>query len=206
MKRTHRGAAPERPGPDWPVAALAAAGLLVSAYLTATKLLAARVAFCEAGGGCEIVQASRYAWFLGLPTAAWGVVFFAAVGALALLGLSPRRWLWAFGVAVSGVAFGGYLTWIELGVLRAICGWCLTVAVLAAATLGMLLWRRPPVTGRRSPGRPARLAALGVTLAVVTVIGAVGGHVQLAGSPGGREDVLARHLAAIGAIFYGAYW
>ena len=198
---------PASSGPDWPVAALAAAGLAVSAYLTGAKLSGATALFCESGSGCDVVQASRYAVFLGLPTAAWGAGLYALVGSLALAGLSARRWLWAFVLAVAAVAFSAYLTWLALFELRAVCPWCLGDAAIAAALLAVLLVRRPVATGKRAPTRPARLIGLGAAAAIVSVVFAMGVFVADAPTAGSvYQDALARHLTASGAIFYGAYW
>jgi uncharacterized membrane protein len=209
-KRDTARAAAAAPPPaatrDWPVAALAGAGLLVSASLAIAKWAAATPLLCQAGGGCDIVQASRYSTMLGLPTAAWGALLYAALLALALTGLPPRRWVWAFALAVLGVTFSLYLTVVQVAVIRALCPWCLLDAGIAVALLAVLLVRRP-VGGRRSPTRPARLAWIGGATAVATVVLALG--IFVAEPPGGSrsyQEALARHLAASGAIFYGAYW
>jgi uncharacterized membrane protein len=192
---------------DWAVAAIAGAGVLVSAYLTATKLTGATAAFCEAGSGCDIVQASRYATFLGLPTAVWGVGLYAIVVALALAGFTVKRWQIAFVLGVVAVSFSAYLAYLQLFVLDAICAWCVLDALLAVALLGVLVWRRPFPTGRRSGTRPARIAVIGAVTAVLTILFAIGADVgDGPGSSGKYRGALARHLASTGAIFYGAYW
>jgi len=199
--------AAEPQGIDWPVAALAAAGLGVSAYLTAIKLSGATALFCESGSGCEVVQASRYAVFLGAPTAAWGILLYAVVVGLALSGLRPQRWLAAYALAVTAVAFSAYLTWLSVFEIGAVCPWCLIDAGIAVALLVVLLVRRPAAKARRSPARPARLIGIGIAAAVVTVVLAAG--VFVADRSGGStpyQEALARHLTASGAIFYGAYW
>ena len=195
------------PQPDWIVVSVAAVGLAVAGYLAVTKLLGGSALFCTAGSPCDIVQASQYANFLGLPTAAWGAGLYAVIGAMALAGLPARRWLGAFLLAVTGVSFSLYLTYLELFVLRAVCAYCVASAVIAAALFAVLLARRPAVSGRRSPARPARVAALGGLTAVVTV--GIGVAAFTLGSPGqasGYQEALARHLASSGAVFYGAYW
>jgi uncharacterized membrane protein len=202
-----KGAAPVRASRDWPVAAVAAAGVLVSIYLTATKLAGSRALFCEAGGGCDVVQSSRYAILLGLPTAAWGLGLYAIVLGLALWGFTVRRWQVAFVLGVVGVAFSAYLAYLQLAVLHAICIWCVVDALIAVALLGVILWRRPAPTSRRAALRPAQLGLIGGVVAVLTLVFAIGAYVGdgPAGGGGVRER-LARHLAQSGAIFYGAYW
>lgn len=198
--------APGRVGPDLPLTALAAFGLVLAAYLTYGKLAGHAALWCEAGSGCAVVQASHYATFLGLPVAAWGAAVFAALGALALTGLTPRRWTWAFVLAVVAVSMSAYLTWIAVRVLRATCPWCLAVGATAAALLGVLLARRPVIPGRRSPTRPARLAWLGGATAALTVATATAVFVGTSPADAAYRAALARHLAATGAVMYGAYW
>jgi uncharacterized membrane protein len=117
------------------IAVLALVGLLVSAYLTLYKLGYLGVIQCGTGG-CELVQASRYAYFLGAPVAMWGAGAYASLLALSLLGLQARwageRWvaLSIFAIAAVGVAFTAYLTYLEAVVIHAWCRWCLVSAVL----------------------------------------------------------------------------
>src|SRR5215831_3688312 len=84
------------PGPDWLVVVISAAGFAVAVYLTWLKWVGHGALFCVSGSGCDIVQASRYATFLGVPTALWGAVLYAAIGILGGLGLTEQRWLSAF--------------------------------------------------------------------------------------------------------------
>lgn len=197
----------EAPRRDLSVAALSAAGLVLAGHLAYAKLAGGSALFCEAGSGCDVVQASRYAVFLGLPTALWGAGLYAAIGGIALSGLDARRWLAAFLLAVAGASFSAYLTFLELFVIRAVCVYCVASAVIAVALFGRLLARRPRATGRRSPVRPARVAALGSVTAVAAVV--FGAAVFATHSPqqaAGYQEALARHLAGSGAVMYGAYW
>lgn len=127
------------------VAVLALIGLFVSAYLLLYKLGVYGELMCGAGGSCGYVQASRWASFLGIPVAGWGVGWYGATLATALLGLQPGvaggRWpargLLALGVA--GLLFTAYLTYVELFVIDAICRWCVVSAVLVVLILGLAL-------------------------------------------------------------------
>jgi uncharacterized membrane protein len=208
VPRPTRQRAPDPPAADraWEVVALAIAGAAVAGYLTVTKLSGAAPLLCTAGSPCEIVQDSRYATFLGVPTALWGAVLFAAIGVLAAWPYTAGRWLWSFVLAAAGVAFSAYLTVISFTVLRAACGWCLTSGALMVALLGALLWRRPPPGRRHAWLRPARLAVLGSLVAAATVVGAIGVFLDPAASATEYQRALARHLAQTGSKFYGAYW
>jgi uncharacterized membrane protein len=192
---------------DRVVAALAGLGFLVALYLAITKLLTAPALFCAPGGGCDIVQSSKWATFFGVPTAAWGALVYAGIVALALVGFTASRWLFTFLLVVAAAAFSAYLTWIELFVLKAICPYCVVVAAVAVVLVVVLLLRRPATTARRAWARPVRLAGFAAATAVITVVvtaAAFNADTGLMQSSG--QEALARHLASSGATFYGAYW
>ena len=65
-------------------------------------------------------------------------IWLALEGPDELAGYAPRA---LFGVTLFGVLFSLYLTILEPFVIRAVCAWCLTSAVLV--TLLMLLSLRP---------------------------------------------------------------
>ena len=117
------------------IAVLALLGLMVSTYLSMYKLGYLGVIQCTIGG-CEKVQTSRFADFLGLPVSVWGVGAYITLLALAMLGIQQRfqreRWvaLALFGVSAVGVAFSGYLTYLEAFVIHAWCQWCVISAIL----------------------------------------------------------------------------
>lgn len=119
------------------VAALALVGLLIAVYLTLFKIGVIGQLACTVGS-CETVNTSRWATFLGLPVAAWGIVFYVVALALALASLAERfadsRALVLALAAWTGwgVLFSGWLTYLELFVIHAICIWCVTSAVLVA--------------------------------------------------------------------------
>ena len=203
-RRRDQPAAP--PSRDWLVIAVAAAGLVVAGYLTATKLMGGSAAFCTAGGGCDAVQSSRYAMLLGVPTAFWGALAYAAVGGLAAAGLTATRGQAAFAITAGAVGFSAYLTWISATVIRALCGYCLTSGAIAVVLLAILIWRRPARAGRRSVATPARLVTLGVASALGAII--VGAGIYAANpesSDPAYREALTRHLTARGMIMYGSF-
>jgi uncharacterized membrane protein len=67
------------------VAALALAGIFISLYLTLYKLGFIGELSCTIGS-CETVNTSKWSRFLGLPVAAWGVLFYLDVFVIALAG------------------------------------------------------------------------------------------------------------------------
>jgi uncharacterized membrane protein len=119
------------------IGTFACAGVVLSIYLTLYKLGYIGELQC-AVGSCETVNTSRWATFLGLPVAAWGLGFYVATLGLVLLGIQER---YADSRAVSlalvgltgwGVLFSGWLTYLELFVINAICMWCVISAIMVA--------------------------------------------------------------------------
>jgi uncharacterized membrane protein len=117
------------------IALLSLIGLLIAGYLTMYKFGYLGVIQCTIGG-CETVQTSRFAEFLGQPVALWGMGAYVTLLALSLAGVQPRfareRWvaLAIFGVSAVGVVFSAYLTYLEAFVIHAWCQWCVISAVL----------------------------------------------------------------------------
>jgi uncharacterized membrane protein len=117
------------------VAALALAGLFISLYLTLYKIGVIGELSCSIGS-CETVNLSKWSRFLGLPVAAWGLLFYVDVFAIALVGTMPRFEseplisLVLTAEAAVGVLFSAWLTYLELAVIHAICIWCVTSAVV----------------------------------------------------------------------------
>ena len=117
------------------IAVLALAGLFVSLYLWLHKIGVIGVLQCGTGG-CDTVQASSYADFLGLPVALYGVVGYAALFVMSLVSvqqpeaLRRRPDLGVAVVASLGFVFTLYLTALEQFVIHAFCRWCLGSAAI----------------------------------------------------------------------------
>jgi uncharacterized membrane protein len=130
-------------------ALIALVGLFVALYLTLYKVGVIGTLACGTGS-CETVNLSRWSTFLGLPVAAWGAGYYAVVFALAFAGVQDRwaesRRLLLATVIVTGwgVVFSGWLTYLELFVIHAICRWCVVSAILTIAlfVLALVDWRK----------------------------------------------------------------
>ena len=132
-------------------ALLSLAGLLISAYLYLYKL--GKIGDLACGtGGCETVQLSPWSRIAGVEVALIGVLGYAGLLGLSLASLQPglagRQWpvkLLA-GLAGIGVLFTGYLTYLELFVIHAICRWCVASGfiILAIVIVALLDFRRLP--------------------------------------------------------------
>src|SRR6266571_7885906 len=117
------------------IALLALIGLFIALYLWLYKIGAIGSLTCGTGA-CEYVQTSRWAVWLGLPVAFYGVVGYAALHVVALVGVQPayatRRapTLLLAALASGGLLFTLYLIYLELFVIHAICRWCMGSAVI----------------------------------------------------------------------------
>ncbi|MBM3809059.1 MAG: vitamin K epoxide reductase family protein [Acidimicrobiia bacterium] len=196
-----------RTAPNWPLLVLSLAGVALSGYLTWTSLSGGDVAGCEVGGGCDVVLSSRWARLLGLPTAAWGLLAYATLAAIAFVRRVDRHWSYSFTVAFFGTCFSVYLTVVSLTILQSTCPYCLTSLGLMSATLALVVLQRPVQKAQRSwlwvtAGRGV-IAAL-----VILMVHAVNAAPQA--EPIGPEDpairALAEHLSDQRVVFYGASW
>ncbi len=129
------------PWTDYAIPALAVLGLGVAGYLTfvETRNVAA---VCGPVGDCNAVQSSPYAKLFGaLPVGVLGLIGYAAILVLWALGryaggtLAAYAPVLLFAMALFGVLFSIYLTYLELAVILAVCAWCLTSAVIMALLL-----------------------------------------------------------------------
>jgi uncharacterized membrane protein len=130
--------------------AVAIAGLAIATYLTVVHY-AGGTPVCAIAHGCATVQKSHYAELAGVPVALLGVL-----GYLAILGSLARddetaRTATAF-LTIAGLGFSGWLTYVEVGELNAICIWCVGSAIcmtlLAGLSAARLLRSPEPLRAR----------------------------------------------------------
>ena len=207
-KIKHKQALAKREHPNWPLVGLAAAGMLLTAYLAITSLLGGTPLYCAEGSTCEIVQGSRWGTLLGLPTAFWGFMTYAL---LAYIGLRIRstEWHWksAWVVSMVGLGYSLYLNTISFFVIEAMCAYCLASLSIMAVIFGVVVSQRPK--GLADFKYPTWV---GETVVIAVLI--VGGlHLHYSGvfdPTAGPENPylkgLAVHLSKKEAVFYGAYW
>lgn len=130
------------------MALLALVGLFIGTYLTLYKLGYVGALTCSIGS-CEKVQTSRWSEFLGVPVATWGLGYYAVILSLTLAGSreryteSRRLSLALLVLSGWGVLFSGWLTYLELSVIHAICEWCVISAIVATILflLAIIDWR-----------------------------------------------------------------
>lgn len=122
-------------------------GVAVATYLTIIHY--DRSALVCGLGDCHTVQNSKYAEIIGIPVALLGLGMYLSVLGLGVLRrLRPERLplltQTAFTLALAGAFYAAYLTYVEVAVIRAICEWCVTSALLTVGILlaeGIGIWR-----------------------------------------------------------------
>lgn len=114
-------------------------GIGVAGYLTYVHY-AGISPQCVVGHGCERVQASHWAKLAGVPVAVLGLAGYVAILASLLVRTELGRLAGAC-VALVGLGFSVYLTYLELFEIKAICPWCVTSALLMATLTALTVTR-----------------------------------------------------------------
>lgn len=134
------------------IAALSLVGFFIALYLWLWKMGWIGELACG-DGGCEIVQLSRYAEVGGIPVSLIGMVGYAVMLAVSMLGLQPA-WrdrpgptYWLFALSGAGMLYTAYLTYLEAAVIGSWCRYCVVssivmLAILVAAAIGTTAQRR----------------------------------------------------------------
>lgn len=118
---------------------LSIAGLVLSMYMT----LLPPPQFCELSSfvSCDKVLTSPYAYFLGVPTAFYGVVWFAvASSALFLAGEKKTAAKFVTFWSFVGLASVAVLVYVEIGLIGALCLLCTGAHVLVVAVSGLVFY------------------------------------------------------------------
>ena len=133
------------------IGVLAAAGAAIAGYLTWVHY-SGHEPLCLASGACERVQSSDYADVVGVPVALLGLIGYVAIVASLAIGGETGRMVTAL-LALGGLGFSAYLTYVELFEIEAVCQWCVASAVIMTLIAGLSVaraWRAPPPAGLRS--------------------------------------------------------
>ena len=187
---------------------LAAMGAALTAYLTATHWAGQSAAFCGAGSGCDLVQASRWSTLLGMPLSFWGFLMYSL---LAVLLWQQRRrpaaWKYALTLAAFGTGMSIYLTAISMLEIEATCLYCLASLAIISTIFLLLTMLRPKNLQRFDWSAWGMGTGAGVGLFLVALHLHYSGVFDPAVGPEKPElRALAEHLAANDATFFGAYW
>jgi uncharacterized membrane protein len=116
---------------------LALAGVGAAGYLLWVRQ-AGSALICSTGG-CETVQSSPYADVLGVPVALLGLVGYLALVVTALFRSESAQFA-NTALALAAAVFSTYLLYVQVGVIGAVCDWCVVsdVIVTVLAILALL--------------------------------------------------------------------
>ncbi len=148
-------------------------GTAVSAALLVDYLRPLPV-FCEPGGGCDRVKATTYAAWFGIPTPAFGLAAFLALGVLALL-RGPRVRTLHLALATVSAMIAGYLIVLQFQ-MGAICKFCMVTDFSALVLAGGALLRSlraldlPGKVRSRLAGGLALVAAAALPIGISTTM------------------------------------
>jgi uncharacterized membrane protein len=109
-------------------------GLVDSLYLLWIKLANDKVYCIQGVGDCWTVNTSKYSMVFGIPVSLFGIIGYALILLVFLLEkrynlLRTNGLTILFGLTLAGLLYSGYLTYIELFVIMAICPFCVISAV-----------------------------------------------------------------------------
>ncbi|GFP40908.1 hypothetical protein HKBW3C_00033 [Candidatus Hakubella thermalkaliphila] len=114
------------------IIALAIIGMILAGYLIYLHYSPTEALLCAENSGCDVVNKSVYSEIWGIPVAILGFLMYLSILVLAILaekGLQKRAMLLSiFFIALAGVVFSSYLTYVEFFVLYAVCNFCLASA------------------------------------------------------------------------------
>eukprot|EP00245_Coleochaete_scutata_P005636 TRINITY_DN19310_c0_g1_i1.p1 TRINITY_DN19310_c0_g1~~TRINITY_DN19310_c0_g1_i1.p1 ORF type:complete len:411 (+),score=62.47 TRINITY_DN19310_c0_g1_i1:86-1318(+) len=210
------------------ITSLALAGVAETAYLTWTKLLGDGTVTCPLGGDCNDVLNSEYAVLFGLPLSMYGLVAYSAVALLSQLsksdggygnhGHSYTRWLLLGATSLMATASGFFLYLLAFKLDTPSCSYCFASAALSISLFLCSGWGFTMKELKRA-ALPQLALSMGTVLAFSLAFGDV--RSAQAGSreidllplepevltvSTSREVALAKHLKAVGAKMYGAFW
>ncbi|MCL5125327.1 MAG: vitamin K epoxide reductase family protein [Deltaproteobacteria bacterium] len=123
---------------------LAIVGFLVAGYVLKGYLAKTSV-YCPAGGGCDVVRNSPYAWPLGVPVPAFGFLGYTIILVLSFLRtVKPKNDKvlldGILGMAIFGTLFVTGFSIVEAFLIKRFCFWCVVSSVTMYTIFGLTIW------------------------------------------------------------------
>lgn len=112
-------------------------GFLAATYLTYSKVFDKAIA---CGGGCEVIQISKWSELFGIPVTALGMATYILIFGSTFLKNDAGKLIGAF-FAVVGAAFSIWLQYYALVKMQHLCPYCLTSAICMQFLAGLTIWR-----------------------------------------------------------------
>jgi uncharacterized membrane protein len=122
------------------IAFVAALGIGVAAYIAIAEANGGSPVCLAGGSGCETVAKSSWSHLAGINIAVFGIVGYALLLATAFFANDLARFA-GFVLALGGLGYSVFLTYVELFKIEAVCQWCLASAVLMTILFGLCATR-----------------------------------------------------------------
>lgn len=119
---------------------LAAFGIGVATYIAIADAGGGAPACLAGGSGCQTVANSSYSHLAGINIAIFGILGYLLLLGCALLRGDAAR-VAGFCIALGGLGYSVFLTYLELFVIEAVCQWCLASAALMTALFAVSAMR-----------------------------------------------------------------
>jgi len=183
------------------------AGATLTLFLSWAHFAGTLGSICSEAGGCGNVLTSRYAVFLGLPTALYGFIFYFTVSLLLVsfpfLKEEVQDDALSKLVGLTGAAFlvSLFLTGYSFVSLNALCGYCLGSTGLVTVLFGVTSFWKIRSVRMNHQSSYANMAWKGGAIGLAVLLVAVGGLYfqanagETVGSPGEKRALVAEHRA-----------
>ena len=187
---------------DLTVLVIGLAGLCVTVLLAVSHIGISGLPYCSEGGGCNLVQSSKWASFFGVPLAMWGVMGYASIIYVSSMGSRKKRQKYLAFIGTAGFGISIYLTIVSMMIIKAFCAYCLFSALLLA--VAFLLGVQREIIGHRLLRRSSAVLVALVVVLLMHLEANDWSFLEQSSDPVLSE--LAEHLTARGFVFYGASW
>ncbi len=128
------------------VITLALIGFADSTFLLAKRMSGGPIP-CFLGTGCDTVSKSPHSVFLGIPLAGYGIVFYLAIGLLALLYIDTKKAIFArllLPATALGFISSAYFIYVQKFLIGAFCIYCILSAIISTILfgIGIIIYRK----------------------------------------------------------------
>lgn len=113
---------------------IAVLGILDAIYLTIIKFTDNKALCIEGIGDCWTVNNSSYSEWSGIPISIFGILAYSTIILILILQnrvkfLVDFGSIFVFGIALTGLLFSMYLTYLQFAVIKAVCPFCIISAI-----------------------------------------------------------------------------
>lgn len=117
-------------------------GFVDAAYLTIQRFTGASLP-CTLTHACDTVTRSEYSTILGIPVVVLGVIYYLTIFFGAYFFLEYRSRIYfkiTAAMTVFGLIFSTWFVYVQLGILHAICQYCMLSALTSLVLFALGLW------------------------------------------------------------------